>query len=136
MNVTNNANIKTTGEKATGLIAQSIGGSGGNGGFSISGAISGSNAKTMTFALGGSGATGGNGGKVGDRVDHALRELHCGADHRHRLVVDECASGIDISRSSVPVVRSRSIAIDVTRNMIVSGKSPTSGAPMTPSSQR
>ena len=37
------------------------------------------------------------------------------------------ASGSDISRSSVPVVRSRSIAIEVTRNIVTNGKIPTSG---------
>jgi hypothetical protein len=40
------------------------------------------------------------------------------------------AIGIDIRRSSVPVLRSRSIAIEVTRNIRISGKMPTSGAPM------
>ena len=39
------------------------------------------------------------------------------------------AIGIDISRSSVPLVRSRSIAIEVTRNIEVNGKMPTSGPP-------
>jgi hypothetical protein len=32
-----------------------------------------------------------------------------------------------MSRSSVPLVRSRSIAIDVIRNMMISGNIPTSG---------
>ena len=40
------------------------------------------------------------------------------------------ASGIDISRSSVPDVRSRSIAIEVTRNIETNRKMPTSGAPI------
>ena len=39
------------------------------------------------------------------------------------------ASGSVISRSSVPVVRSRSIAIDVTTNIETNGKIPTSGPP-------
>ena len=39
------------------------------------------------------------------------------------------ASGIVISRSSVPVVRSRRTVIEVTRNIETSGKNPTSGAP-------
>jgi hypothetical protein len=62
--VSSGANIVTTGDKAAGLVAQSIGGGGGNGGMSLSGAISGSNAKTMTFSLGGAAATGGSGGAV------------------------------------------------------------------------
>ena len=40
------------------------------------------------------------------------------------------ASGIVIRRSSVPVVRSRSIAIDVTTNIDENGKIPTIGPPM------
>ena len=40
------------------------------------------------------------------------------------------AIGSDISRSSVPLVRSRSIAIDVIRNMMMNGNSPHIGAPI------
>jgi hypothetical protein len=40
------------------------------------------------------------------------------------------ASGIVISRSSVPVVRSLSIVIEVTRNIVISGKTPSSGPPI------
>jgi hypothetical protein len=39
------------------------------------------------------------------------------------------ASGIVISRSSVPVVRSRSIEIEVTRNIVMKGNIPSMGAP-------
>ncbi len=39
------------------------------------------------------------------------------------------ASGIVISRSSVPLVRSRSIAIEVTTNIDEKGKIPTIGPP-------
>ena len=39
------------------------------------------------------------------------------------------ASGIVISRSSVPVVRSRSIEIEVTRNIVMNGNIPSIGAP-------
>ena len=35
-----------------------------------------------------------------------------------------------ISRSSVPEVRSRSIEIEVTRNIVMNGSSPSSGGPM------
>src|SRR5919106_1459307 len=38
--------------------------------------------------------------------------------------------GSVMSRSSVPVVRSRSIAIDVTRNITMNGNRPHSGAPI------
>jgi hypothetical protein len=39
-------------------------------------------------------------------------------------------SGIVISRSSVPDVLSRSIVIEVTRNIVMNGKSPSSGVPI------
>ncbi len=35
-----------------------------------------------------------------------------------------------ISRSSVPVVRSRRVVTEVMRNMMVNGKMPSSGAPI------
>ena len=51
-------------------------------------------------------------------------------DRRSRRAGRALASGSVISRSSVPVVRSRSIAIEVTRNMTMNGNSPHSGAPI------
>jgi hypothetical protein len=39
-------------------------------------------------------------------------------------------SGIVISRSRVPLVRSRSIVIDVTRNIVMNGKRPRRGVPI------
>src|SRR5581483_8540916 len=52
----------TTGDQSSGLAAQSIGGGGGNGGWSITGAIS--NNTNLTLALGGNGGTAGNAGSV------------------------------------------------------------------------
>ena len=46
---------------------------------------------------------------------------------RTRAIRSSLASGRDIRRSSVPPVRSRSIAIDVIRNMMINGNMPTSG---------
>jgi hypothetical protein len=50
--------IQTSGDRSTGIVAQSLGGGGGNGGFSIAGAGAGTGAGT--FSLGGAGAGGGN----------------------------------------------------------------------------
>jgi hypothetical protein len=59
----NNASIiDTYGHSATGLFAQSIGGGGGTGGFSIAG--SGAKTGSGTFSLGGSGGLGGHGASV------------------------------------------------------------------------
>ncbi|OKH17140.1 hypothetical protein NIES208_10680 [[Limnothrix rosea] IAM M-220] len=54
--------IRTTGDRSTGLFAQSVGGGGGNGGGSIqaTGGIGGA----VSVSIGGSGGTGGNGGVV------------------------------------------------------------------------
>jgi uncharacterized protein YhjY with autotransporter beta-barrel domain len=54
--------IFTSGERSYGILAQSIGGSGGDGGFSVAGAIS--KSKAVTFSLGGGGGTGSLGGNV------------------------------------------------------------------------
>ena len=55
--------IQTTGDHASGLVAQSIGGGGGIGAASTSGA-SGGGQVTATLAIGGSGGSGGAGGDV------------------------------------------------------------------------
>ena len=59
-------NLETTGDRSTGLVAQSIGGAGGNGGFNISGVVSGSGSGTggVAVGVGGAGGAGGQGGLV------------------------------------------------------------------------
>jgi hypothetical protein len=59
VNVTNTALLQTRQAGSVGLFAQSLGGGGGNGGFAISGGASGG--AQVNFALGGSGAGGGDG---------------------------------------------------------------------------
>ncbi|MCX5571707.1 hypothetical protein [Kaistia nematophila] len=61
--VTNYGNIATGGQQAHGILAQSIGGGGGNGGFSIAGTFT-SGALAASVAIGGSGGAGQNGGEV------------------------------------------------------------------------
>ncbi len=55
--------VQTSGDRSNGLEAQSIGGAGGNGGFSLSGALSGANFG-LTASVGGGGSAGGTGGAV------------------------------------------------------------------------
>ncbi len=64
VDLTNNAAITTLGDKAIGISAQSIGGSGGRGGLAIAGNIVFSNSKTLNLTLGGSGGAGGSAGAV------------------------------------------------------------------------
>jgi len=54
--------LKTGGDSSDGILAQSIGGGGGNGGFSFAGSAN--TAPAVTFSLGGSGATGGDANTV------------------------------------------------------------------------
>jgi hypothetical protein len=56
------ARVDTLGDRAYGILAQSIGGSGGDGGFSVAGGIS--KSASVNFAMGGSGGTGSLGGGV------------------------------------------------------------------------
>ncbi len=63
VHVTNSAAITANGAQGVGILAQSVGGAGGNGGFSISGGASFS-ADTVTQSVGGAGGAGGNAGAV------------------------------------------------------------------------
>ena len=58
--------ISTSGEHAYGILAQSVGGGGGDGGFSVSGGIS--KGPTVNLGLGGSGGPGGASGAVAIEV--------------------------------------------------------------------
>lgn len=64
--LTSTGNVWTQGDRSSGVIAQSVGGGGGNGGFGISGSVSGvgTNAGAVAINLGGTGAAGGIGGAV------------------------------------------------------------------------
>jgi hypothetical protein len=56
--VNNNGNLTAYGDMSAGLFAQSVGGGGGNGGFSVAAGL------FATAAVGGNGGSGGNGGEV------------------------------------------------------------------------
>jgi len=58
--------VNTEGERSTGVLAQSVGGGGGNGGFNVSagGAGGGTAGGAISVGLGGEGGTAGNGGMV------------------------------------------------------------------------
>ncbi len=66
VNVTTIDNILTSGEGSIGILAQSVGGGGGNGGFSFAGtlAIPDGNSLSLAASLGGFGGTGGNASTV------------------------------------------------------------------------
>ncbi|WP_343794933.1 autotransporter outer membrane beta-barrel domain-containing protein, partial [Brevundimonas terrae] len=57
--------VQTEGNLSTGVLAQSVGGGGGSGGFNVSGGIAGGiGSGTINVGLGGSGAGGGDGGNI------------------------------------------------------------------------
>lgn len=62
--INQNGSILTTGGTSWGILAQSIGGGGGNGALALSGALGGINAKNAATTIGGSGGSGSNGGVV------------------------------------------------------------------------
>jgi len=62
--VTNNGKVGTTGDGATAVFAQSVGGGGGTGGMAVSAALGGAKSKNISIALGGSAGGGGAGGEV------------------------------------------------------------------------
>ncbi|WP_108859959.1 autotransporter outer membrane beta-barrel domain-containing protein [Ruegeria sp. Alg231-54] len=63
---TSNNAVETRGNQSSGVVAQSIGGGGGNGGFNVSPVLSGAGTGSgaVSVGLGGSGDTGGDGGNV------------------------------------------------------------------------
>ena len=63
VNVTNSAAITANGAQGVGILAQSVGGGGGNGGFALSGAIS-SSAASESNSVGGAGGGAGKGADV------------------------------------------------------------------------
>jgi autotransporter-associated beta strand protein len=62
--VTNSASVITTGNDSIGIQAQSLGGGGGNGGFSVNGSFAGASGKTLSISVGGAAGGGGIGGQV------------------------------------------------------------------------
>ena len=60
--VLNSGNIATSGDRSYGILAQSVGGGGGDGGFSVSGGLTAG--ASVGFSMGGNGGSGGAGGNV------------------------------------------------------------------------
>ncbi|WP_312814001.1 autotransporter outer membrane beta-barrel domain-containing protein [Brevundimonas sp.] len=83
--------ILTHGLGSTGFLAQSVGGSGGAGGFNVSAGIAGGiGAGTINVGLGGNGAGGGNGGAVIADIDGTVQTL---GDLASAIVVQSLGGG-------------------------------------------
>ena len=86
--VTNTGMINTSGQRSYGVLAQSVGGGGGEGGFSLG--ISGSGTASLPLSFGGSGGDGGDGGVV--RVNNQGGVSTEGSDS-HGLFVQSVGGG-------------------------------------------
>jgi uncharacterized protein YhjY with autotransporter beta-barrel domain len=86
--VSSGGTITTSGAKAVGLFAQSVGGGGGNGGFAFAGAAS--SGLTLSVAVGGKAGPGGIGNTV--HVDSAS-VIETGGDEAHALVAQSIGGG-------------------------------------------
>ena len=66
VNASSTGTITTRGDNSSGLVAQSVGGGGGNGGFNVTGTVAGggTGSGAISVGLGGAGGTGGTGGAV------------------------------------------------------------------------
>ncbi len=60
----NGGNVATAGEQSAGIVVQSIGGGGGQGGLAVAGVLSIGSSAAVSFGLGGSGNAGGNGARA------------------------------------------------------------------------
>ena len=89
VDVRSSGTIKTTGGNAKGVVAQSIGGGGGKGGFSVSGTISG--LASASVSLGGSGGVGGTGGAV--RLTASGKSIETSGSHAAALFSQSIGGG-------------------------------------------
>ena len=86
--VQQHGNITTTRGPANGIFAQSVGGGGGNGGGSIAAALSGG--KSVSFAMGGKGGSGG----IGNTVDvNYVGDLQVNGDHSNGIFAQSVGGG-------------------------------------------
>ncbi len=88
--VTTTQTITTDGRDAVGILAQSIGGGGGNGGMAVSGAMSGNSSRNLAFSLGGDGGAGGDAGNI---VVLANGQITTAGDRAHGVQAQSIGKG-------------------------------------------
>ena len=93
---------RTTAFSAGGILAQSIGGGGGNGGMNITSSVARNAGNTLQFGMGGSGATGGHAGAVTVTRGYVMSDgtsvaspalLATGGDYANGLVAQSVGGG-------------------------------------------
>ncbi|HAY22322.1 MAG TPA: hypothetical protein DCY27_09170 [Desulfobacterales bacterium] len=80
--------ITTKGDRSAGILAQSVGGGGGSGGFSIAGALSGG---SLGVSLGGSGGSGGDGSEV--KITSASSSIQTGGHDSQGILAQSIGGG-------------------------------------------
>jgi len=86
-------NISTLGDFASGLIAQSIGGGGGNGGFNVSAAISSASTASGQLSVGMGGAGGGGGSATGLVTSRISGNVTTHGDHAAGVTAQSLGGG-------------------------------------------
>ena len=84
--------VLTMGARSTGVIVQSVGGGGGDGGFNVSGAVGGSGGAGVGIAIGVGGA-GGAGGKGGEAKGTTLSQILTEGEDAGGLLVQSVGGG-------------------------------------------
>ena len=90
--VVNNGTVETQGDDSSAIQAQSLGGGGGNGGFSVTGSLAGPSGKSLGISLGGDGAGGGSGGQV-DIFSAAAGDIDTQGDRSHGVYAQSVGGG-------------------------------------------
>jgi alpha-tubulin suppressor-like RCC1 family protein len=86
--LTNSGAISTTGDHAYGILAQSVGGGGGDGGFSVAGTIS--KGTSVGLSLGGGGGAGGSAGAVDVSTTNSIATTGTNA---HAIIAQSIGGG-------------------------------------------
>ncbi|CAD0187043.1 hypothetical protein RUESEDTHA_03954 [Ruegeria sp. THAF57] len=92
VNLTSTNSVVTTGDRSSGVVAQSVGGGGGKGGFNVSASVQGSGTAGagVSVGLGGSGAGGGDGSAV---VGRSTNSVETQGDHSSGVVAQSIGGG-------------------------------------------
>ncbi len=86
--VISRGNLYTEGDRSSGIVAQSVGGGGGDGGFAVSGSVAGN--ASFNLAMGGKGGNGGSGGVIYVENHGAITTL---GNNSHTILAQSIGGG-------------------------------------------
>ena len=90
---TTGSDIDTAGDNSHGIMAQSIGGGGGNGGMALSGSVPGNSSISVAFTLGGSGGKGGSAGDLIEIITDEETTIDTAGDNSHGIMAQSIGGG-------------------------------------------